>query len=102
MLKEFDSYIKYFYDKPGRKYHNASHIRQVFKSLEEVAEITDWEKNIRLGLLVVMHDAYYTPGYDLNEFESVCLATKIFSEYSNYLTQGILATRNHRDLGVRF
>jgi predicted metal-dependent HD superfamily phosphohydrolase len=96
MFEEAMPAIKHFYDKPERKYHNVAHIKQVFDSLEQVAGITDWERNARLGLLVIMHDAYYDPLYNLNEFESACIAAELFPEYSNYLIQGILATRDHK------
>lgn len=96
MFKEFEPFIEFYYGKSNRKYHNAAHIRQVFASLEQVAGITDWVENLRLGLLVIMHDAYYDPLYNLNEFESACLAADRFPEYSNYLIQGILATKNHK------
>jgi predicted metal-dependent HD superfamily phosphohydrolase len=96
MFKEFEPFIEFYYGKANRKYHNAAHIRQVFSSLEQVAGITDWVENLRLGLLVIMHDAYYDPLYNLNELESACLAADRFPEFSNYLIQGILATRDHK------
>ena len=96
----FDELIDKFYGTRTAKYHNATHIRQVFDSLEQVAGITDWEANLRLGLLVLMHDYYYDPLYPLNELESSTIAADMFPEFSNYLIQGILATKTHTLEGV--
>ena len=91
----FDDLIDKFYGTRTAKYHNATHIRQVFDSLEQIAGITDWEDNLRLGLLVLMHDYYYDPLYPHNELESSTIAADMFPEFSNYLIQGILATKTH-------
>lgn len=96
----FDELIDKFYGTRTAKYHNATHIRQVFNSLEQVAGITDWEANLRLGLLVLMHDYYYDPLYPDNELESSTIAAGMFPEFSNYLIQGILATKTHTLEGV--
>ena len=96
----FDELIDKFYGTRTAKYHNAAHIRQVFNSLEQVAGIADWEANLRLGLLVLMHDYYYDPLYPDNELESSTIAAGMFPEFSNYLIQGILATKTHTLEGV--
>jgi predicted metal-dependent HD superfamily phosphohydrolase len=96
----FDELIDKFYGTRTAKYHNATHIRQVFNSLEQVAGITDWETTLRLGLLVLMHDYYYDPLYPHNELESSTIAADMFPEFSDYLIQGIIATRTHTLEGV--
>lgn len=96
----FDGLIDKFYGTRTAKYHNATHIRQVFNSLEQVAGITDWVTNLRLGLLVLMHDYYYDPTYPHNELESCTIAADMFPEFSNYLIQGIMATKTHTLEGV--
>jgi len=79
-----------YYKQPYRHFHNLKHLKYVYESLKKHIDIS-----FRLEALIVCHDMVYYPGCSQNEELSARRARYLFPDIAEYLTQGILATKNH-------
>lgn len=64
------------YATPARAYHNFSHVQEVLRRYDEVAQGPGWRQPVEVALAVLYHDAIYEPGRKDNEEQSAQLAAE--------------------------
>jgi predicted metal-dependent HD superfamily phosphohydrolase len=85
------------YGEPHRAYHTASHIAEVLRWFDWVADRTGWSEPIEVYLAIAFHDAIYDPLAKDNEARSAALARDSVGA-SPRSQQLILLTARHGSL----
>jgi predicted metal-dependent HD superfamily phosphohydrolase len=68
------------YGEPHRAYHNATHIAEVLRWFDRVAEGPGWLHPADVYLAIVFHDAIYVPGAKDNEARSAAWARQAITQ----------------------
>jgi predicted metal-dependent HD superfamily phosphohydrolase len=68
------------YNEPQRAYHNASHIAELLRWFDTVAEGPGWQQPNEVYAAILFHDAIYVPGAKDNESHSADWARRAISE----------------------
>jgi predicted metal-dependent HD superfamily phosphohydrolase len=99
IIDNFWEEIKKQYSKPGRYYHNLSHLDNLLEELDPIkSEITDWQTLI---FSIAYHDIIYNPLKKDNEERSAKFAYNKLSELRSPVIQRekcfsqIIATKGH-------
>lgn len=71
---EVEQALSAAYAEPHRAYHDASHIAEVLRWYDWVADEVGWERPADVYLAVLFHDAIYDPRAKDNEARSAALA----------------------------
>lgn len=70
------------YGEPHRAYHNATHIAELLRWFDVVAEGPGWQRPAEVYLAILFHDAIYDPAAKDNEARSAAWARRAIAEHA--------------------
>lgn len=70
------------YGEPHRAYHDATHIAELLRWFDVVAEGPGWQRPAEVYLAIVFHDAIYEPAAKDNEARSAAWARSAIAEHA--------------------
>ena len=70
------------YSEPHRAYHNTTHIAELLRWFDRVADDIGWQAPGDIYTAILFHDAIYVPGAKDNEAQSAVWARRAIAQYA--------------------